>query len=49
MKKPQIMPPLKLDDSLALTADEKANALADTFEKAHSNPMVIRISIFNFS
>lgn len=39
MKKPQIMPPLKLDDSLALTADEKANALADTFEKAHSNPL----------
>ncbi len=33
------MPPLKLNDSLTLTADEKANTLADTFEKAHSNPL----------
>jgi methyl coenzyme M reductase subunit D len=39
LKKTQIMPPLKLDDSLALTADEKANTLADTFQKAHDNPL----------
>ncbi len=33
------MPPLNLGSSIALTAEEKSNALADTFQKADENPL----------
>jgi uncharacterized protein YkwD len=38
-RKQKIMPPLKVDDKLMLTALEKSEALADQFEFHHQNPL----------